>query len=668
MAIADAQNQTLRQLKTHLHSIPNNPLPPNARKALMREMQSLVARYDQTLATLSSGGTMPSIAGIEVVVPDIPSKALKDTLSNLNRDWSPIKEQLVQLLRALNRPGLTEVRRQSKSVLQTLSQKENAFKQAHETASKEIREATTSDWRKNPALLSLIAGGIVSLMLAVLLRSHRPKGLAKAHGKGDPSTSISGIMAVLDGNMLVFNRDQIILNEYTPGAAKLLGKEKLGGEKLYELLAPIVPAQLAPALNKYIELLFDDSKVESLITSLNPLVEFEPQSTEEDQREKMTFRFRRLRDEQGVNGVLLTIETVASPETSSETPDLSSEENQPKDNSDSLSVFDVLLGFDADILSSFAHATRHSLTRINEILKSPTQEGADSVSQLHKKAENMLIEMHRLKGDFAALGLAPLVSLAQEFEDDTRALTANDSLTGDDFLPLTIKLESLMAYSDAFNKLLEKLGHEELPTVETKADRWGHLRGLGTSIAEDVNKQVDLTTTGLNEYPFDEAQRELVNDICIQLVRNAVVHGIENSEQRQKLGKPSVGRIDVSLTKVSDQQLELSIRDDGGGIDFEGIRQRATEKGLISAEKIASWSNRQLFSLLFRPEFSTVRNSGPHAGQGVGLNVIRQRVKEAGGDITVLTRKGRYSQFKISLPITDHNEATVHEARLPCAS
>lgn len=659
-SIAQGQNATLQSIRTHLQSIADNPLPPRARKQLISELQGLMANYDRTLSTIAKGGTLPAEDGSLVSVPTPKSSHITQTVSDLNRHWQPVKEQLISLLRALSRPGIAEVRTLSEGLIGAFARNEDTFRRTNKQLVADIQAQSATQ----PLGLAtkLLAAGSVALFLVAGLVAIFP--LAKKPKTRKRTTTShhapAKLMSVLDGTMVLFDRDQIISSQFTEGAKQFFGTEQLEGAKLYELLSDILPSDLAPALNKYIELLFDDSKVESLITSLNPLVEFTAQNNA-----SLGFRFRRLNDETGVTSILLQIEkrdmtTTPTPQTT--------EARFTDSNGGSLSVFDALLGVDGDILADFAHSTRHSLDRINATFKQPLDTDSPATPQLKSKGESILIEMHRLKGDFAALELSMLVDKAQDFENETRRLTARPTLVGDDFLPLTIKLDEFMAYADAFEKLLIKLGHHDVPTVETRADRWQHLKALSHKVAEDEGKQLELTATGLNEYPLNEEQRELINDICIQLIRNAAVHGIEKSDTRKAVGKPSVGRIDVSLTRVSSLQIELSIRDDGRGIDFEGIRQRAADRGLVSAEKLAAWSNKQLFNLLFRPEFSTARGSSAHAGQGVGLNVIRSRVKKVGGEIAVLTRKDRYSQFKVTLPVSVAADLEAENQDLSCAS
>src|SRR5690606_37426387 len=127
------------------------------------------------------------------------------------------------------------------------------------------------------------------------------------------------------------------------------------------------------------------------------------------------------------------------------------------------------------------------------------------------------------------------------------------------------------------------------------------------------SKQVALHCSGLENVP--PAYRKAVKDIAIQLVRNAVVHGIEEPSERVKAQKSQVGTLSVEFARRKDGY-ELVVQDDGRGLQLERIKEVAVERGLITPAQAATLDARQTMALLFRPGFSTADRVTTDAGRG----------------------------------------------------
>jgi two-component system chemotaxis sensor kinase CheA len=155
-------------------------------------------------------------------------------------------------------------------------------------------------------------------------------------------------------------------------------------------------------------------------------------------------------------------------------------------------------------------------------------------------------------------------------------------------------------------------------------------------------KQAGLVVTGA-EVEADAAVVDVAAEVVLQLARNAVAHGIEPPERRAEAGKPGVGRIELDVASRGGW-LRLRVADDGGGVDVEALRARPAARGLDSAASA--------MELLFAPGLSTREQSDRLGGQGVGLDVVRERVRAAGGRIRVAWVAGRGSSFEVDLPVS----------------
>ncbi|MDB9526335.1 response regulator [Oscillatoria sp. CS-180] len=163
------------------------------------------------------------------------------------------------------------------------------------------------------------------------------------------------------------------------------------------------------------------------------------------------------------------------------------------------------------------------------------------------------------------------------------------------------------------------------------------------------DKPVTLKLKGENTL-VDRNVLEALQDPLMHIFRNCFDHGIEDVETRQQHGKPTTGTISISAKQRSGRTI-ITIRDDGGGIALEKIRDRAIKMGLDEA-LLAAASKQDLLSLIFEPGFSTASEVTNLSGRGVGMDVVRSKLKEIRGDIQVDTEAGVGTVFTLSIPFT----------------
>jgi two-component system chemotaxis sensor kinase CheA len=170
------------------------------------------------------------------------------------------------------------------------------------------------------------------------------------------------------------------------------------------------------------------------------------------------------------------------------------------------------------------------------------------------------------------------------------------------------------------------------------------------SMARDLGKEVDLQIFG-EETELDRSVVDEIGDPLIHLIRNAMDHGLEGPDQRLAAGKPRVGTLILSAVHEGNQII-ISIKDDGNGIDTDRVGRKAVEKGLISEEQLAAMNQRELFDLIFLPGFSTKDKASDLSGRGVGMDVVKTNIKKLNGLIEIKSEKGLGSEFILRLPLT----------------
>jgi len=174
------------------------------------------------------------------------------------------------------------------------------------------------------------------------------------------------------------------------------------------------------------------------------------------------------------------------------------------------------------------------------------------------------------------------------------------------------------------------------------------LRRVVRQAGVDTGKQVHLTLEGTH----GELDRNVLDRMVAPLehmLRNSVAHGLETAEQRRAAGKQEEGEITLRLHREG-SEIVLDVSDDGAGLDREAIRRRALERGLIQAEAVLA--DNELDNLIFAAGFSTADQLSQLSGRGVGMDVVRNEVRQLGGSVEIHSVRGQGARFTLRLPQT----------------
>lgn len=169
-------------------------------------------------------------------------------------------------------------------------------------------------------------------------------------------------------------------------------------------------------------------------------------------------------------------------------------------------------------------------------------------------------------------------------------------------------------------------------------------------LSQNLNKEVELILEGY-ETELDRTLIEEIGDPLIHLIRNALDHGIESPEERIRKGKPAKGRLMIKAVH-EDNQVVITVEDDGAGIDADKIRKSAVRKGLLTAEEAARLTDQDAIQLIFEAGFSTASEVSEISGRGVGMDIVRNDIERLNGLIDIRTKPGEGTQFIIRLPLT----------------
>lgn len=173
---------------------------------------------------------------------------------------------------------------------------------------------------------------------------------------------------------------------------------------------------------------------------------------------------------------------------------------------------------------------------------------------------------------------------------------------------------------------------------------------LVRDLSGKLGKEVKLNLVG-SETELDRTVVDALGDPLVHLVRNSLDHGLEPVEERVAAGKPEVGTLEISARHAGGSVV-IEVRDDGRGINPDAVARKAVERGLIDAPAAAEITMKAAVELLFAPGFSTAETTSDISGRGVGMDVVRSKIRELGGEVILDSVHGEGTTAQIRLPLT----------------
>jgi two-component system chemotaxis sensor kinase CheA len=182
------------------------------------------------------------------------------------------------------------------------------------------------------------------------------------------------------------------------------------------------------------------------------------------------------------------------------------------------------------------------------------------------------------------------------------------------------------------------------------ANAWSKLPRIVRDLSAELGKQIDLEMHG-SETEIDRQVLDLIRDPMLHMIRNAADHGLETPAARIAAGKDPTGLIRVSAAQEGGF-IVVVIADDGRGLDFRRIREKALKQGLATEADLQRMPNNQLAAFIFHPGFSTAEKLTSVSGRGVGMDVVRTNIEMVGGTIDIRSETGKGVTVEIKIPLT----------------
>lgn len=347
-------------------------------------------------------------------------------------------------------------------------------------------------------------------------------------------------------------------------------------------------------------------------------------------------------------------------------------------------VLKEIMHVESGRLENFLGEARDKAGQLRAIIKLPARD-----PQAFREKLVLILEL--IRGIHTRAKRMPLQSVcerAERFEEALGNLRDKQTLSGNDFLPIAVKLDDLLSHLAIQGEVVTRLREwrtqnglsDSLPidTTQRSTTMTGTTirqpkikppveEGVGSSetqkakrlsdlsqssldemaqfLADMYSKRVSLVCVGLEDVPTH--YRRAVEKILGQLIHNAIRHGVESPADRVILDKPELGTVAVQFLRVGADGYQLSVQDDGRGLDHDKIRAEAVRQGVLTTDQAAAIDPRKLASFIFRPGFTTAGEGG---ARGIGMDVVRDLVNKAGGRVGVATKPGEYTRIRVALP------------------
>lgn len=526
----------------------------------------------------------------------------------------------------------------------------------------------------NPGVLTVI-GALLSVLVLALIGWGVWQYLAQYRRRQCRSENcLDDILVTSREGLLLLDRQLAMASPWSPALANIFAVDHIGDHGFPALMRELLPRKEANSTQGFLQSLFNPELDETHLLALNPLAAIQlvvPDNSKDNAGElkhkMLSFNFKRVWSENTIEHVVVAVSDI------SELHELQQRLNTATTQADNRQrLLNAVYNANIISLGKFIDQSYGYFSHINQALSQPVSNKLQCAERLNQARDCV----GQLAGQVNNLLLVELHEALQDLDKELSSLHGCDELRDQDLFPLRQKLTWIIDYTAQVNAIFQSLSRRtvthdaetdvadanEPPVNQADTSQnslssrprsaWQHLYQLALDLSLRNDKQVELVVSGLDETPMSGPLREAINTVCIQFISNSIVHGIEPPWERELMQKKALGRIDIHLATVGEDNLELTIEDNGAGFDYARIRDHALRSGRWQAADIEHWDNKKLLSLIFLPGFSTVDAVTEDAGSGIGMDVVMQKIKQLDGKIKLSSRKNEYSRFVISLPLT----------------
>jgi signal transduction histidine kinase len=596
-------------------------------------------RIDQTLHALQDGTHLPDDENAPAPAT-LSSSYARTQVEAFNAVWLPY----FQLLQPVMRGNWVDTTVLSKAVEYGRANNDALFKAinglVNESQDRVNEETQVLRFGQEVG----IALALVNFMFTALLAFRKLLAGDRAVAKSQKETN--DILSTVKEGLFLITPDHKVGEKMSDSLNDVMRRKVTSGQNLFDLLGPMVSPQMLDAARDYVELLFGKRVKENLVYSLNPLSEVEVSG--DGSPRYLGFQFNRVTEGEDVAHLLVTVQDTT------ERVKLSAQVAAAKSRTrEEMEVLLHVLSNDPADVREFLRRTGAALDQINDGLRQATlrRPGDGYVSLVNA----VFRSVHSIKSEAAALNLELFEGVAHEFEADLFALRNRGNIDGSDMVKLTLHLDDLYDSASSLRTFLERIAASTGETERQSSERLVEsMRNLAHRIATDQGKEVKVTADLPYFDQLTDTMADEIRGIGLQLLRNSVVHGIEDPGERRDCGKPVIGTVHFACRDTGFGSIEFVVRDDGRGISPQRIRDTLVRSRRYQQTEVDAMSDRDVVLKIFEPGFSTVDSQTRDAGRGAGMDVVLNRVHALRGRLSMSTQGRAFTEFRMRFPAPGH--------------
>lgn len=603
------------------------------------ELKKVTSLFDTTLNGFKNGGMVlggdEKPVELKKVSDPVSVKAVDDALAI----WQPYKKLLAPLLNS----AIMDDASLDAATLYARQNNLKLLKLMNDLTTQ--LEKNTKSKASNLQIIQTVAL-VLSLLLFANIVFNALRKLRASDGEIEKAQrETTEILNTVKEGLFLIDPQFAVGTQLSRSIKKVLQHDISANIPFMPILEKLVSTDIYTTAQDYIALLFDNKVKESLILSLNPLTQVEVQAKSDLPPRYLSFQFNRVVEEKRVLHLLVTVQDITEQVT--QAAELNKLKAQPGVN---LGLLKKLLEADIFQLQQFLNNTQSGLASLNELLAHADKRTSNN-EYLAKLCFRII---HAIKGEAAAIGLDAIEAHAHQFEEHLVSLRNKVQWDDQEILSLPVMLSAMLEQTDQIETIVNIIQshHQALTSIEppSVATSVGNsLVRLAEQVSQNQQKNVQLKLNLALLNQMDSKTANQLQKIVIQLVRNAICHGIESSADRLAKGKSVQGEISLSAEINAEGAIHFLVRDDGQGIVPSRIRAAMLASGRYSKEIVDQLSDKAIVIKLFEPGFSTASIIDKDAGHGVGMDLVQSLVNEIGGKLKIDTKPDIYTQFSFSI-------------------
>lgn len=444
----------------------------------------------------------------------------------------------------------------------------------------------------------------------------------------------------LDIGIFMLDDEGVIQPFYSKPLLSILEYENLDYVKLTDIFKNSLQTKEIELLNDFMEMLIHATSLNlKLLLKTNPLHKTK-YVTPGGNEKKLDFSFIQIFKD-NKRFLLVTVRDI----TREAEIEIKLQEEEKVRQDEMRTMFEIMHS-PSDILNEYLDESTYELDAINDILKNKELSRAEILTEIYQS-------IHAIKSNAIIIGLETMGRQLHNFETRINLLLEKEEIAYDDMLSITFELNKILSLNDSLKKIMDKILAFSASNAVANVQKDVFTKTINSTLNRALIGTEKKASIKIKDFDWEimaPQLRRATKEILIQLIRNSVYHGLEDSEDRIANNKNENGILTISI-KEEEDHYTVEYSDDGKGIDFEKVLEKAKEKKLVSMDTTIEDKN-SILTAMMSPRISTSDSVNEQAGRGVGLSLVSNRISKNKGSLKIFTNQGKGTKFVITLAKT----------------